>query len=108
VIWFLVYGEDPGQMQIDHINRTRDDNRTENLRLATSQQNKWNRKCLPGSASGYRGIRKRFWGKSHTWQVTVRGKYIGSYKTLEEAIAAWEEKARQYAGEFFCSPLGRE
>jgi len=101
IIWFLVYGEDPGKMEVDHINRIRDDNRTENLRLATSQQNKWNRGCLPESQSGYRGIRKRFWGQSYRWEVRFRRKYIGTYKTLEEAIGAWESVAKPHAGEFF-------
>ena len=33
VIWALYYGEDPGENEIDHINRNRSDNRIENLRL---------------------------------------------------------------------------
>ena len=104
IVWFLIHGEDPGQMQIDHINRIRDDNRIENLRLATSQQNKWNRGPLPASRSGYRGIRKRFWGRSYRWEVSFKNKYVGTYKSLEEAIDAWESAAKPYAGEFFCPP----
>jgi hypothetical protein len=101
IIWFLMYGEDPGSMQIDHINRIRDDNRPENLRLATETQNKWNTVCQLNSATGYRGIRKRFWGQSYRWEVSFRRKYVGTYKTLEEAIEAWEEVVRPHAGEFF-------
>jgi hypothetical protein len=102
VIWFLVHGEDPGQMQVDHINRVRDDNRIENLRLVTGQQNKWNRDCFSGSQSGHRGIRRRFWGKSYKWEATFQGRYIGSYQTLDEAIEAWDREVRVVTGEFFC------
>jgi hypothetical protein len=104
IIWFLTHKEDPNELQIDHINRIRNDNRPENLRLATSQQNKWNRGALPSSCSNYRGIRRRFWGRSYSWTVTFRRSHIGSYKTLQEAIEAWESLASKHAGEFFCPP----
>ena len=38
VIWALVHGEWP-EGQIDHINGVRDDNRLENLRVVTNQDN---------------------------------------------------------------------
>jgi HNH endonuclease len=46
VAWYLYYGEDPGNLCIDHINRDRADNRITNLRLADRQQNQQNRKAL--------------------------------------------------------------
>lgn len=39
VIWMLHHGDIPQGMFIDHINRVRDDNRIENLRLVTAQDN---------------------------------------------------------------------
>jgi hypothetical protein len=41
--WLYVYGEDPGDLQLDHINRVRSDNRIDNLRLATQSENGLNR-----------------------------------------------------------------
>jgi hypothetical protein len=101
VVYYLAYGVDSLGYEIDHINRNSLDNRPENLRLATESQNKWNKGCSPKCQTGYRGIRKRFWGQSYRWEVSFRCKYVGTYKTLEEAIEAWEEVVRPYAGEFF-------
>lgn len=42
LIWMWVYGEDPIDKQIDHINGQRNDNRISNLRLVNQQQNNWN------------------------------------------------------------------
>jgi hypothetical protein len=42
VAWVYVYGSIPENLLIDHINGKRDDNRIENLRLATHKQNNEN------------------------------------------------------------------
>ena len=46
LMWALHYGEDPGLMQVDHINRVRDDDRICNLRLVTQLENLHNRDPL--------------------------------------------------------------
>ena len=43
VAYALHHGVDPHPYEIDHINRKRDDNRIENLRLVTTQENSKNR-----------------------------------------------------------------
>lgn len=42
VAWALHHGADPGQLQVDHINRNRSDNRACNLRLVDAKGNRAN------------------------------------------------------------------
>ena len=90
----------PKGMVTDHINGNKLDNRRENLRICTQQQNTWNQK--PYGKSGVVGV----------WFDKARNKYvahiggngkkttIGRYNTLEEAIDARDTEARKRYGDF--------
>lgn len=83
--WFYMTGTWP--IQIDHINHIRDDNRWCNLRevISTKEQNQ-NLSLRRDNASGYHGV---YWDyKNLSWQVTLSTKYLGRFKTKEQAIAA--------------------
>jgi AP2 domain. len=87
--WLYVTGEWP-QHELDHINGERADNRWQNLREATHQQNAFNRKLRSDNSSGHRRVR---WNKQcGKWQAfcTRAGKHthLGLFATLEEAVAA--------------------
>jgi hypothetical protein len=43
LVWIWHYGDIPENLQIDHINRIKTDNRIENLRLVTHSENNKNR-----------------------------------------------------------------
>ena len=82
LVWLMHTGSWPTN-HIDHINRIKTDDRIENLRDVTHQQNHFNT-----GAKGY------YWNKaSQKWltQIMVNGKsiHIGYYDTEAEASAAY-------------------
>jgi hypothetical protein len=59
--------------QIDHINGDSLDNRFENLRVASYQENGWNRSHNANSLSGYKGVAKYTTAKGETlYRVTIK------------------------------------
>lgn len=90
--WLYVYGEWPSD-EIDHINALRDDNRIENLRIASRSQNRAN------SKSRRAGLKGAYKGRSG-FTAVCRGRYIGHFDTAEEAHAAYCAAAEKHFGEF--------
>lgn len=93
--------ENPEGRIIDHKNHNKLDNRKENLRVCTHYQNNVNR--TPRSTkSGFAGVWKN--AKCSTYQVVIRAngvrRYIGSYKTMDEALIAREKAVKSFHGEF--------
>jgi hypothetical protein len=68
--WLLFYGVDPGELQIDHIDRDKLNNRISNLRTVTHRENHQNRAI---GASGIRGV--TYNKRTHRWiaQITMPG-----------------------------------
>lgn len=98
VIWFIVYGYDP--KEIDHMDRNPDNNRLSNLREVTHQQNCLNRdRKLP--SSGFRGVTTK--GRKWEARVTHQGQTerLGTFETPELASKAYETRARQLHKEYF-------
>ena len=99
IAWYLATGEWPDG-EIDHRNNIRDDNRFENLRVATGSENKANRASSRPNTSGYRGVTKLRNG----WvgRIMIDGRLISLpfRATAEEAHADYVEAARRKYGEF--------
>lgn len=97
LIWLYVHGRWP-QPMIDHINQVKHDNRLENLREATAYQNVGNRRGW-----GKHGLKGAVWNKD-AWEAQIkkggRNYYLGRFKTVEAARAAYLVKAREFFGEF--------
>jgi len=115
----------PKGMHTDHINGDGLDNRKENLRVCTAQQNFQNRKLRSDSSTGFKGvayypINKKKYTSKKTGITTIRESvlkkpyraYIGNpekanrhialghYATAEEAARARDAKAKELHGEF--------
>ena len=97
--WFYMTGKWPND-QIDHIDQNKLNNRWDNLREATPQQNNRNVPVRKNSTTGITGVVIR--RSSHVARIKVNKKYIhlGSYKTEAEAIRARQEAEIKYFGEF--------
>lgn len=95
ILWEKLVGKIPDGMQIDHINGDRTDNRLENLRLATNQQNSSNREVGPLTNIDIRCGNFRV-------KICHHGKslYFGTYPDLELAQLVRDEARHSLNGEF--------
>jgi hypothetical protein len=83
--WTLTNGEIPKGLEIDHINRDKQDNRISNLRVVTRKENLRNRAFAPNRC-GFVGVSKH--KQSGLYRARLEGvtKYA---KTVEEAAALY-------------------
>jgi hypothetical protein len=93
----------PTGMLTDHINGNKLDNRRCNLRICTGSQNNMNSRLSTRNTTGFKGI---YFDKQRCrWRATVRANKniyrIGYYKQKEDAVEAYESKAKELFGEFY-------
>lgn len=87
VVYALHNGHFPNG-ELDHKNRVRDDNRIENLRLATRRQNSLNTNRKPNERTGVVGVHYDTTnGLKRNYATKLDGKTY-RFKTLDEAIEA--------------------
>lgn len=94
----------PIEMETDHVNRNKLDNRRENLRVATRSQNSQNRRKMGNSKMSYKGIYLSRENRRNKWGATIRVngkfKHLGYYFTDKEASFAYDKAAQKYHKEF--------
>lgn len=94
----------PKGLQVDHIHHDDGviDNRKENLRLATQQQNSQNRRQRVSSKTKLKGVRRS--NRSVRWKavIEIKGKKVplGLFEDEIDAACAYDAAARILYGEF--------
>jgi len=97
LVWLHVNGEMPND-QIDHVNHIRDDNRIENLRAVSNQENGRNRSKSKNNTSGVTGVS---WHKGvNKWQAQInvggKHKHLEYFEHYFEAICARKSAELHY------------
>jgi hypothetical protein len=92
----------PSKKWVDHKNGNTLDNRRKNLRCCTPSQNVWNSKKAKNNTSGFKGV--TFHKARNAWQAQICFKtgrrYLGIFKTPQEAHRAYKKAAKQLFKEF--------
>lgn len=90
-----------GKEKVDHKDGNILNNKLENLRLCSHTQNQMNKKIDKRNLCGFKGVRKTKYG-TYMANIKLNGvqKYLGSYKTIEEAAEAYDTAALELFGEF--------
>lgn len=87
---------------VDHINGDTRDNRKENLRIATKQQNSMNVGLRSNNTSGYKGV--TFDNRRNKWVAAIKkdykSKFLGYFENKDDAAMAYNEAALKFHGEF--------
>ena len=101
VIWAMETGVWPDRL-VDHKDKDRSNNKLDNLRLATYQQNKANSTSARGSSSKFIGVS---WNKfSKKWSASIKldgkSKHIGYFDSEVEAAEAYDNEASIACGEY--------
>ncbi len=92
VIWVLMTGDCIDGKTVDHKDRDRSNNCWDNLRLATREEQNFNKIC--------KGFYRR--GKKYHARIRIKGKdiHLGVFNTEHEAHSAYTEKCAELRGEF--------
>lgn len=88
--WLWIYGSIDKDLQIDHINGVKTDNRISNLRLVTAHVNQRNCGLQKNNTTGFRGVYKKLskTGRERfvAWiKVCGHVKILGTFDTAQEA-----------------------
>lgn len=98
IIWAMAHGSIPDGVAIDHINHNKIDNRLENLRLVTDEENRRNCPLLKSNKSGFSGV--HWYPHLKKWRsvINVNRKtiHLGYFNQKEDAVRARQLAQQQY------------
>lgn len=102
--WIYMHGLTIGGAEIDHKDGNPSNNAIENLRLATSSQQKQNKRVQSNNRSGLKGAYYHSCHKGKKWRSQIRvGErllFLGYFHTAQEAHDAYAQAALDHFGEF--------
>jgi hypothetical protein len=102
--WIYVHGLTIGGAEIDHIDGNPSNNAISNLRLATSSQQKQNKRVQSNNRSGLKGAYYHACRRGKKWRSQIKVGdtliFLGYFHTPEEAHAAYASAAVEYFGQF--------
>ncbi len=101
------------ELKVDHRNGDRLDNRKNNLRVCTHQQNNQNKGKQKNNTSGFKGVSRTINSKINPWSARIQRpdryyEYIGSFPSKIDAARAYDKAALLYHGEFAHPNFPRE
>lgn len=98
---FLLEGIDISGKLVDHIDGNRQNNKRDNLRLVTFQENTYNKKVGKNNTSGHKGITLEPNGK---WRARIsadKKRYsLGVFNSLDLALDALNKERQKLHGEY--------
>jgi len=100
LIAILHYGDFDGV--VDHIDGNTRNNKIENLRIATREQNSWNAKKNSKNTTGVKGVSLIKSNKKYQATICIKGKNknLGQFVLLQDAKNAVEKARRDLHGDF--------
>jgi hypothetical protein len=96
--WAYAHGSLQTNVEIDHIDRNKSNNRLANLRISNPQQNIKNASLRSDNSSGVCGVYWALARKKWVAQIGINNKYfnLGGFEKKEDAIAARKAAERAY------------
>ena len=96
--YYMYHGIDPLEKLVDHIDGNPLNNKIDNLRLATNEENQRNRSISKNNTSGTTGVT---WIKEcQRWRAHIKKINLGHFINKEDAIQTRIEAEKKYFGEF--------
>lgn len=103
IVWALFHNKIP-ETSIDHIDGNKSNNHPSNLRLCSQSQNRQNINTPRANTTGVTGVYLEKRTKFPSWYAQIKvGKErinLGTFDSLDKAVAARREAELSYFGEF--------
>lgn len=100
-VLMVLIGHKVSGLEVDHKNRRKLDNRLYNLRLVTSNQNRFNRDSQKNNSSGFKGVHLNKKLKKFVAYIGKRPRiHLGTFECPVAAARAYDAAAKKRYGKF--------